>query len=530
MKITRYMGAFAVIAMLAACSTDDEQGINTAANEVKIAATVGGNSIFTRSNPLGTPEEQNSFNEGDAISVTTEGKTVIYTKNKDGQWANANDYLVWTGNTQTFEACYPEKTDEGSTNSFSAGYVSTDQSTVDKIEKSDYMTCSKEIKKEELPANRQLTLNFERQTARVIIKASGFGDEFKDLSPTLSAVEVYSKLKVPAGESDSYAAIKACKKEENGSKVFYALVSPGAAKSTQNFLKLTVTYNDSEGNATQTKELYVKGIPTLSKAMSYTYDVKIGKDKATIGNVSVVDWGNGDPIKGGDASTAVTVESIKASVAEQLENGNDVELTLPSNASLDLFDAIKNALKDKGVSKSSVDITLKGVMRIPQKAFGNLPEGVAPWFKVVRLPDATIIDDYAFQGSTLTEIYAPKVEEINFRAFYLCNQLEIVDMRKASRIKYSAFEQCTLLERVRFGALSSAGQLTEDGMGGIFDWCQTDFIDLTLSSRQSMMRLRHTEEATYEWVPAGESYWDTEDYARTKFLGYKFHKIICADD
>lgn len=50
MKITKYMGAFAVIAMLAACSTDDEQGTNTAANEVKITANVGGNSIFTRSN------------------------------------------------------------------------------------------------------------------------------------------------------------------------------------------------------------------------------------------------------------------------------------------------------------------------------------------------------------------------------------------------------------------------------------------------------------------------------------------------
>lgn len=213
-----------------------------------------------------------------------------------------------------------------------------------------------------------------------------------------------------------------------------------------------------------------------------------------------------------------------------MENGNDVELTLPSNASLGLFEAIKTALKDKGVPKSSVDITLKGVMRIPQKAFGNLPEGVAPWFKVVRLPDATIIDDYAFQGSTLAAIYAPKVEEINDRAFYLCNQLEIVDMRKASRIKYMAFENCGLLERVRFGALSSAGQLTEDGMGGIFDWCQTTFIDLTLSSRQSMMQLRNTAEATCEWVPAGESYWDTEDYARTTFLGYTFHKIICADD
>lgn len=37
--------------------------------------------------------------------------------------------------------------------------------------------------------------------------------------------------------------------------------------------------------------------------MSYTYDVKIGKDKATIGNVSVADWGPGDDITGGDAVT-----------------------------------------------------------------------------------------------------------------------------------------------------------------------------------------------------------------------------------
>jgi len=146
MKITKYMGAFAVIAMLAACSTDDEQGTNTAANEVKITANVGGNSIFTRSNPLGTEAEQQSFNENDAISVTTEGKTVIYKKTGE-VWtpANSGEFLLWTGNAQTFKACYPEKADEGSTNSFSAGYVSADQSTVEKIAQSDYQYCVKLI-------------------------------------------------------------------------------------------------------------------------------------------------------------------------------------------------------------------------------------------------------------------------------------------------------------------------------------------------------------------------------------------------
>ena len=40
----------------------------------------------------------------------------------------------------------------------------------------------------------------------------------------------------------------------------------------------------------------------------------------------------------------------------------------------------------------------------------------------------------------------------------------------------------------------------------------------------------YTEEATYEWVPAGGSYRGTEDYDNKQFLGYTFNKIICADD
>ena len=344
--------------------------------------------------------------------------------------------------------------------------------------------------------------------------------------PYVAGINIYSQLQLPATQGADVSAIKAYKVDDSNPKSSWvALVAPNAEDANKDFICISV-----QENGTGTPKAYsIKGIPNLESGMSYTYKLKIGKDKAIIDNVTVTDWKEGTAIPGGEASL-VTEESVRESVAKQLENGNDVELTLPSNASLDLFDAIKNALKDKGVSKSSVNITLKGVMRIPQKAFGNLPEGVAPWFNVVRLPDATIIEDYAFQGSTLTEIYAPKVEEINYRAFYLCNQLEFVDMRKASRIKYSAFENCGLLERVRFGALSSAGQLYEDGTGGIFDWCQTGFIDLTLSSRQSMMLLRHTEEATYEWVPVGESYWGTEDYERKEFLGYTFHKIICADD
>ena len=491
MKITRYMGAFAVIAMLAACSTDDEQGTNTAANEVKITANVGGNSIFTRSNPLGTEAEQQSFNENDVISVTTEGKTVIYKKTGE-VWApaNAGDYLVWTGNAQAFEACYPEKADESTTNSFSVGYVSADQSTVDKIEKSDYMISRETIEKAYIPSDRQLTLNFERQTARVIVKVSGFGDEFKDLNPTLSAVEVYSKLKVPAGDGDSYAAIKTYKKEESGNNVFYALVSPGDANSTEKFLKLTVTYNDGEVvNPTQTKELYVTGIPALEKAKSYTYDVKIGKDKATIGSVSVTDWGPGDDITGGDAVTTTENAVLIIKNALAVGNTNIVINNLAANADISVFNAIREALSS--ASDGSIDLTVYGVEALPSSAFLNCKP-----LKVISLPDVKSIEPVAFQD---------------------CNRLETIYAPIVSSISEFAFADCPNLNSVTLGNISAAGIR-------IFDDVYTEAVDLTLSKDQMVM----TGSDIDGWrSDESKKYANSSDHVRPEFLGKRFHSIKC---
>ena len=490
MKITRYMGAFAVIAMLAACSTDDEQGANSVANEVKIAATVGGNSIFTRSNPVGTEEEQTSFNEGDAISVTTEGTTVIYKKTAE-VWApvNAAEFLLWTGNAQTFEACYPEKADDNSTkNSFSAGYVSKDQSTDTKIAQSDYMKCIKMIEKAGIPSDRQLALDFERQTARIIVKASRFGDEFKDLNPTLSAVEVYSKLKVPAEDGDSYAPIQTYKKEENGSNVFYALVSPGTGNDAEKFLKLTVTYNDGEGKPTQTKVLDVTGIPALEKAKSYTYDVKIGKDKAAIGSVSVADWGKGDAITGGDAVT--TTENAVLIIKNALAAGEkNIEIrNLPANADKSVFDAIREALSS--ASDGSIDLTVYGVEALPS-AFTYCQA-----LKSISLQNVKSIDWYAFRECNgLETIYAPIVSSISDYAFF----------------------NCRMLKSVTLGNISTAGFR-------IFRGVPTENVDLTLSKDQKVMT-----GSDYEGWKSDESekYANSPDHKQRQFLGKIFKSIKC---
>ena len=480
MKITRYMGAFAVIAMLAACSTDDELGANTAANEVKIAATVGGNSIFTRSNPVGTEAEQQSFNENDAISVTTEGKTVVYTKNKTGQWANANDYQLWTGNAQTFEAFYPGN----STNSISEGHIEADQSDITKIAQSDYMTCTENVTK--IPDTRQLTLNFERQTARIIVKVSAFGNEFETRIPTLSAVEVYSKLKVPAGESDSYVGIQACKKDN----VFYALVSPGTANSTEKFLKLTVTYNDGVGNPTQTKELYVTGIPALEKAESYTYDVRIGKDNAIIGSVSVADWGTGDAITGGDAVTTTENAVLIIKNALAVGNTNIVIRNLPANADKSVFDAIREALK--GANDGSIELTVYKVEALPSNVFSDCQP-----LKSISLPDVKSIESFAFHG---------------------CNGLETIYAPRVSSISDLAFADCPQLRSVTLGNISAAGF-------SIFDVVPTEGVDLTLSKDQKVMTGSDID--GWRSDESGKNYANSPDHVRTTFLRKRFKSITC---
>ena len=345
------------------------------------------------------------------------------------------------------------------------------------------------IEKAYIPSDRQLTLNFERQTARVIVKVSGFGDEFKDLNPTLSAVEVYSKLKVPAGDGDSYAAIKTYKKEESGNNVFYALVSPGDANSTEKFLKLTVTYNDGEVvNPTQTKELYVTGIPALDKAMSYTYDVKIGKDKATIGSVSVTDWSPGDDITGGDAVT--TTENAVLIIKNALAAGNtNIEIrNLPANADNSVFNAIREALSS--ASEGSIDLTVYGVEALPS-AFTYCQA-----LKSISLQNVKSIDWYAFRECNgLETIYAPIVSSISDYAFF----------------------NCRMLKSVTLGNISTAGFR-------IFEGVPTENVDLTLSKDQKVMTGSDYDGWKFD---ESEKYANSPDHKQRQFLGKIFKSIKC---
>lgn len=494
MKITKYIGALAFVAMLAACSNEEEQGINTLSNVVEVTANVGKNSIFTRSNPVGKTEEALSvFNDGDLIRILTNGKTVNYTKSGDNWIPENGDYLCWTGGVQEFKAIYPYSASENTVNTIYSGYVSADQSTLDKIAKSDYMWTSRIDAK--APQDRMLELYFQRQTARVVVRVSSFGNEFDGLKPVLTDVKVYSKLHVSAekqvGENENIEEITAYKDptpDENGNNVFYALVAPGEKKDGENFLKLTVTYNDEDGNPTLSKDLFVKVIPAHEKSQSYTYNVKIGKDNAAVGNVNVTNWSTGSVIEGGDAVT--TTENALLVIEKALAaNKKNIEITLDANADKSVFDAIREALK--GANDGSIELTVYKVEALPSNAFSDCQP-----LKSISLPDVKSIESFAFHG---------------------CNGLETIYAPRVSSISDLAFADCQKLKSVTLGNISAAGFC-------IFDVVPTEGVDLTLSKDQKVM----TKKDIDAWQSdESEKYADSPDHRRRQFLGKRFKSITC---
>lgn len=514
MKISKYLGTFALLTMLAACSTEDEQ-VRFAGDEVKVNATIGGESVFTRSNPIGSTEEQSEFQDFDQIGISVNGCAAHKYEMKNGVWGVAESEvpIKWESEATDFKAFYPYSYNNVN-NSFDNGQICTEQNIKEGLALSDYMTAKKTYPN--IPENRQLDLTFKRQTARVVIdiENSTFMNEFDQ--PYVAGINIYSQLQLPATQGADVSAIKAYKVDDaNPKSSWVALVAPNAEDANKDFICISVLEN-----GTGTPKAYsIKGIPNLESGMSYTYKLKIGKDKAIIDNVTVTDWKEGTAVPGGEASL-VTEESVRESVAKQLENGNDVELTLPSNASSDIFDAIKAAIKEKEVADGSVNLTLKNVMTIPDGTFKDVT-----WLNKVTLPDAVTIDKNAFGGSSLKDIEAPKVSTVKMFAFDQCQSLKNVNLPKVSEIGIKAFNFCSNLRNVLFGTLTKVWTGDENNTDGIFDNVYTEGISLTLSSSQSMLSLHVNEELNFFWISINQPYKGSDQYALSKFIGYEFNEI-----
>ena len=309
MKYQKILGLVATAGLLlAGCATDSDNNSTWLSdpNAVHVSASVG--SIFTRSNPAASDEaKQMSFNSGDVMGVSNDGTSLNYTFNGTDWQPGSGNYLVWDASDLKFQCWYPA---DGK-NTFNKGYIQEDQSSKEEIAKSDYMTAATTLT--EIPGNRQLNVTLVRKTARLILNIQNFNDQFDASTTKVNHIHIASKASTDASES-SIVNIKPLQNGEGGIGTTYtALVMPGTIEANLYF---------STDEATETPLVVKTG--ALEAGKSYTYNLIVGKNKVTIGNVTVAEWGT-DKIDGGKAEEYIPYVTFTAEKAQKFmmkTNGN----------------------------------------------------------------------------------------------------------------------------------------------------------------------------------------------------------------
>lgn len=301
MKYQKILGLVATAGLLlAGCATDSDNNNTWLSdpNAVHVSASVG--SIFTRSNPAASDEDgQKSFREGDVMGVSNSGTSINYTYNGTDWQPDNGSYLVWDASNLKFQCWYPAV----GNNTFSKGYIQEDQSNATEIAKSDYMTAEVTDLKE-IPGDRQLKVAMVRKTARLILNIQSFNDQFDANTTKVNHIRIASKASTDASET-STINIKPLQSGEGGKGTTYtALVAPGT---TEGHL-----YFAAEG--TTETPLVVK-TTSLEAGKSYTYNLIVGKNKVTIGDVTVAKWGEGK-IEGGKAEFTIPYVTFTAKEAQ----------------------------------------------------------------------------------------------------------------------------------------------------------------------------------------------------------------------
>lgn len=258
-------------------------------NAVRIQASAG--STLTRSNPIETDESKlTGFNQGDMISVRNRNITVNYTLNGEiWQPADNDKYLVWDKNDLKFEAFYPC---EGN-NTFSVGYIKKDQSTLKALAQSDYMNTISTLPS--IPSDKRLPLELKRQTARLIFKIDQFNNEFSE-RVKVTDLKIYSQENTNGETTDDWDLITPYQIGNGGVGTTYtALVIPGVIYAKLNTSETHSYLPDEEPEALELET------GELKPGKSYTYNLIVGKNKVTVGGVTVAEWTPGTPLPGGEA-------------------------------------------------------------------------------------------------------------------------------------------------------------------------------------------------------------------------------------
>lgn len=116
-------------------------------------------------------------------------------------------------------------------------------------------------------------------------------------------------------------------------------------------------------------------------------------------------------------------------------------------------------------------------------------------------------------------------KKIPYEGFKLFDMLKSIALPDVTEIEENAFSDCSELQKVVLGNLTKVyGNVRNNG---IFDGCETRFIDLVLSKDQKAMNDGEAE-GRYCWTADIITDYDlSNEHVSKKFLGYEFKSITC---
>ena len=302
MKIMkRLMGCAAAILALTACSESEDllAAYHSDSKAVHITAQVGKASAdgFTRSNPLGTAEEQAKFNENDEISVQADGQDAVTYKLVGSEWQpQGGKFLKWEKETMNFTAYYPASFDGNITQP-------TEYTSPESLAAADFMSFTGNVTNS---GNNSLTLTMERKMARVVVEIAGFNDQYTT-DATVKSVTINGN-------------IKAYKHSDNK---FYALINPNSTSSTTAPF-LTLEVEDGTSKTTET----LTTTPTFAAGKSYTYKLTVGKNKVSIKGITVANWNTGTITDNGKAEQIIRYVTFTAEAEQKFKMTTNENYTI----------------------------------------------------------------------------------------------------------------------------------------------------------------------------------------------------------
>ena len=263
----------ALLSIFAACAKTElpHFGGENDPNAVTINPSVA--VLSTKSNPLGDDTAQTQFNEGDVITIKDKSDNVVYkyALGSDGRWKPTDDgkCLLWHSESLNIEASYGDKGTDPAKGV-------KDQRTAAEIASADYMTYSGTVSRTE--GSNELSFSMTRQQALVTVIIASYGDQYNPNTDFITELSI--------GDINPYIRNKNGEYSPNSRGTIgykYSAIIP------QN-LSFSITYKIGQ-------DLRIVNLTSNTNFVagnSYTINLRVGKDKIEIGDITVSDWGSTD--------------------------------------------------------------------------------------------------------------------------------------------------------------------------------------------------------------------------------------------